>query len=68
MAYGAVKPGRVENGILEERKSLIDRFFSLFLKHRKKWNSIVNWFQRASQPEKNGEISLTVHSDYAVKG
>ena len=68
MAYGAVKPGRVENGILEERESMIDSFFSLFLKYRKKWNSIVNWFQRASQTEKNGEISLTVHSDYAVKG
>lgn len=68
MAYGAMKPGRVENSVLVEQENVIDSFFSIFLRYRKKWNSIVNWFQRASQAGKNGEISLSVHSDYSVKG
>ena len=68
MAYGDVKPGRVTNDALVNREDMIDRFFTIFMKYRKKWNHIVTWFQRASQPEKNGEISLSVRSDYYVKG
>lgn len=68
MAYGAVKPGRVTNDALLEREGMIDRFFTVFMKHRKKWNHIVNWFQRASQGEKDGKVSLSVRSDYYVKG
>ena len=36
--------------------------------YRRKWKQIVNWFQRASQADKNGKVSLSVHSDYYVKG
>ncbi len=68
MAYGAVKPGRVTNEALVERERIIDSFFSVFLKYRRKWNHIVNWFQRASQGERNEQISLSVKSDYYVKG
>ena len=68
MAYGAVKPGRVTNDALLEREGMIDRFFTVFMKHRKKWNHIITWFQRASQSEKDGQVSLSVCSDYYVKG
>lgn len=68
MAYGDVKPGRVTNDALVNREDMVDRFFTIFMKYRKKWNHIVTWFQRASQSEKDGEISLSVHSDYYVKG
>ncbi len=68
MAYGASKAGRVENQTLERYIDRIDAFFRVFLRFRKKWNSITNWFQRASRADKNGYFTLDVSCDYTLKG
>lgn len=68
MGYGTVKPGRVNNDMLAAHADLIGPFFVFYLKYRKKWKNIIGWFQRASQADKNGRFSLSVHSDYHVKG
>ena len=68
MAYGAAKPGRVENETLERYIDKIDAFFRLFLQYRRKWKTIVSWFQRASFSDKDGKISLAVDCSYELKG
>lgn len=68
MGFGTVKQGRVDNNILASHEELIEPFFAFYIMYRRKWKQIVNWFQRASQADKNGKIPLSVHSDYYVKG
>ena len=68
MAYGAMKPGRVNNEQLSDYEAVIEPFFALFLKHRKKWKTIVTWIQRASLADRNGKFSLSVCCDYYLKG
>ncbi len=68
MAFGDMKPGRVNNETLSGYMDVIDPFFTLYLKYRKQWKTIISWFQRASSAEKDGKYSLSVQSDYTVKG
>ena len=68
MAYGAVKPGRVDNTQLESYEPVIDPFFELLLTYRKKWKNIVTWIQRASPADRDGGFSLEVCCDYYLKG
>ena len=67
MAGGAMKPGRVENEVLNRYVRKIDSFFELYLKYRKVWNNNIVWFQRASNG-KNNPITLHVDCDYSQKG
>ncbi|MDO5444802.1 MAG: DUF1887 family CARF protein [Eubacteriales bacterium] len=68
MAGGKMQKGRVDSELLFKYYNKIDEFFKLFLKYRKQWGKIINWFQRASQPDKNGETKLHVSSSFSVKG
>ncbi len=68
MAGGALRQGRVDNGILDRYMDVIDPFFSLFLTYRRDWNDIVTYFQRVSQGIKGESVSLDVRGDYTVKG
>ena len=68
MVGGAMRRGRVDNGVLDDYLDLFDPFFQLYLKHRRDWNRIVTYMQRVSQPPKDGPIRLEVRGDYVVKG
>ena len=45
MAGGAMRMGRVDNGVLDSYSADVEPFFKLYLKHRRAWNRIVTWFQ-----------------------
>ena len=68
MAGGSMRPGRVDNAILEQYLDDIEPFFKLFLAHRKNWVKIVTYFQRVSQCPQEGPVQLDVQGDYTVKG
>ena len=68
MAGGILRKGRVDNGILSGYLPIIDPFFALYLKHRTGWDRIVNWMQRASAADREGNYQLRVESAYTVKG
>ena len=68
MAGGSVREGRVDNAVLEQYKNDIEPFFELFLRHRKKWNSLVTYMQRISQCDKFTEPPMAVQGAYQVKG
>lgn len=68
MAGGSMRPGRVDNAILEKYLEDIEPFFKLFMVHRKSWVKIVNYIQRVSQCPPEGPIPLEVRGDYTVKG
>ena len=68
MAGGAMRTGRVDNAVLDGYKADAEPFFKLYLKHRRQWNRMVTWFQRASQLPKEAPITLHVQSSYQVKG
>ena len=68
MAGGSMRPGRVDNAILEEYLEDIEPFFKLFMAHRKGWVKIVNYLQRVSQCPPEGPVRLDVKGDYTVKG
>lgn len=68
MAGGSMRMGRVDNAILNNYMSYIDPFFRLYLKHRRRWQSIVNYIQRVSKNKIEGYVELEVSGDYTVKG
>lgn len=68
MAGGSAKKGRVEDAALFEYEAYIDDFFKLYLKYRKQWVRITNWFQRVSNSDKNGNHSLQIRANFSVKG
>lgn len=68
MAGGAMRTGRVDNAVLAGYRSDVEPFFKLYLRHRRQWNRIVTWMQRASQLPKEAPITLHVQSSYQVKG
>ncbi|MBQ9409641.1 MAG: DUF1887 family protein [Clostridia bacterium] len=67
MAGGAVKRGRVDNGILSGYMDSFEPFFEVFLRFKREWTSLVNWMQRASAPV-GGEISLDVDVPCRLRG
>ena len=68
MAGGALREGRVDNSILSRYLDIVEPFFELYMKHRRDWTNIINWFQRATQTEKGAPVPLNVDADYTVKG
>ena len=68
VAGGAMRTGRVDNSVLSRYMDSFDSFFKLYMKYKSCWNRIVGFMQRASQPEKDGRVSLKVRAPYRVKG
>ena len=68
MAGGSMRMGRVDNSVLDKYMDDIDPFFQLYLRNRRKWQSVVNYIQRVSKASQDGYFSLEVHGDYTVKG
>lgn len=68
MAGGALRDGRVDNGILKNYMSDIEPFFKLYMRNRRDWTRTVNYIQRASQAEKGVTAPLNVSAPYIVKG
>ena len=68
MAGGALRPGRVDNGVLSRYMDSVEPFFRVYLRFRRDWTRIVNYIQRASQVEKGQPIPLYVEAGLTVKG
>ena len=68
MAGGSMRPGRVDNGILDRYRDDFEPFFRLYLKHRRDWIRIVTFLQRVSQTAPDAPIPLEVKGPYVVKG
>ncbi len=68
MAGGSMRPGRVDNGILNRYRDDYEPFFRLYLKHRRDWTRIVTFLQRVSQTAPEAPIPLEVKGPYVVKG
>lgn len=67
MAGGRMREGRVDNAILENYFDIIDPFFDIFMKNRRKWGDIVSYFQQVSQCPREQPIELTISGAYTVK-
>ena len=68
MAGGTMHMGRVDNAVLDKYMDDIDPFFDLYLRNRRKWQSVVSYIQRISKTGAEGYVSLEVEGDYTVKG
>ena len=68
MAGGTMHMGRVDNAVLEKYMDDIDPFFDLYLRNRRKWQTVVSYIQRISKAGADGYVSLEVEGDYTVKG
>lgn len=60
MAGGHVYKGRVDNRILSQYMDIIDPFFDIFMKHRRKWVSFITYMQLLSQTGPDDPIPLDV--------
>lgn len=68
MAGGSMQQGRVDNRVLESYLSIVDPFFGVFMKYRRRWDRIVTYVQRISPPGPDGEPDVHAHGAYEVKG
>ena len=68
MAGGSMRSGRVDNAILKNYMADIEPFFRLYLANRRQWTRIVNYIQRVSPGNPEGQVPLEIHGDYTVKG
>ena len=68
MAGGMMRQGRVDNSKLENYFDIIDPFFDVFMKNRRKWGNIVSYIQQLSRIPKEQPVKLEVSGDYTVKG
>jgi len=68
MAGGTMSMGRVNNAVLDKYMDVIDPFFELYLRNRRKWQSVVSYIQRISKATAEGYVSLEVEGEYTVKG
>ena len=68
MAGGTMYMGRVDNAVLDKYMDDIDPFFDLYLRNRRKWQTVVSYIQRISKAGAEGYVSLEVEGDYTVKG
>lgn len=68
MAGGVMRMGRVDNKILGGYLDKYDKFFDIFLKHRRRWADEINFMQRISYVDREEEISLHVDGDFYQKG
>lgn len=68
MAGGSMRRGRVDNEQLSRYLDVIDPMFELYMAHRRDWNRIVNYMQRASYTPADGRVTLGVSCPYVLKG
>ena len=68
MAGGALRPGRVDNGILSQYADRFEPFFRLYLAHRAEWTKAINYIQVVSQSEHGAAPKLKIAADFTVKG
>lgn len=68
MAGGSMRRGRVDNAILENYFDMIDAFFAVYMKNRRKWGDAVSYIQRISQTPKEQPVRLKAEGGYTVKG
>lgn len=68
MAGGSMRRGRVDNAILENYFDIIDPFFAVYMKNRRKWGDVVSYIQRISQTPKEQPVRLKAEGGYTVKG
>ena len=67
MAGGLLRPGRVDQRTLFQKDRQIKQFFRLFLKHRTRWQSLINYIQRISYTAPEAAPELSVSGSYVVK-
>lgn len=68
MAGGTMGQGRVDNDRLYDYLDDFDRFFAVYLHHRRKWTDIITYLQKISPGNKGEEPPLEVTGRYTVKG
>ena len=68
MAGGAVREGRVDNGILSRYLDIMDPFFRIYLQNRREWDRIITYIQRVSPGNPDGPVRLDACGPYTVKG
>ena len=62
-----MRPGRVDNGILENYLALIEPYFQLYLRNRRGWTSLVTFIQRLSPTGQDGTWEQSIKGPYTVK-
>lgn len=67
MAGGALRRGRVDNGILGKYEKDFEPFFDVYLRNKTEWNRAVSYIQRVSQTDR-GDRTLKVSADRTVRG
>lgn len=68
MTGGKMREGRVDNQTLAEYLDIIDPFFDIFCRFRRKWNDQIVFMQRISQTNKDEPIRLYVEGSTEQKG
>lgn len=66
MTGGSLREGRVDNRILSNYMDMFDPFFEIFLKYRRDWIDIINFFTRISQRDRE-DTTLNVFGDVVQK-
>ena len=51
MAGGSGRAGQTDNAVLPRYPPVIDQFFAIYLRYRRRWPRIVTYIQRVSQRE-----------------
>ena len=67
MAGGTMRRGRVDNAVLSGYLEDFGPFFSVFLKHRARWDRIVTYIQRVSPAAEDGSFSLQARGGYRFR-
>lgn len=68
MAGGDMRPGRINREALQKYSTKIPAFFEIYLNHKRDWQQLVAYMQRASYTPKNTSVSLNVRAPFTVKG
>lgn len=68
MAGGEMRKGRVDNRILADYMDKFDKFFDIFLQHRRHWPDEITFLQRVSQVDDAENITTHVKGAYTQKG
>lgn len=70
MAGGTAEKGRADYDALHRHFGQIDDFYAVFMKYRRQWKTITQWFQNATQTRKkqNADSQLKIETDFTVKG
>ncbi len=68
MAGGTLRKGRVDNNLLSSYEKDFDKFFDIFLQHKREWPDQITFFQRISRNHHDEEINLSVSGMLDQKG